>query len=258
MSEIKRIIPCLDINDNGRVVKGIKFEGLRDVGDPVELARRYNDQGADELGFLDINASFKSRKILLDVIKKVAAEISVPLCVAGGIKTIDEMKEVIQAGAGKVSVCSSALARPEFLAEMANAYGRQCVVLSIDAKKISKPGEPSAWNAFTKGGRVDTGLDAVEWAVKAAKLGAGEIILNSIDADGTGEGYDLELCSAVADAVDIPVVASSGAGTLEQIAEAFKKTKVSAALVASMLHFGKTTVGEIKKFLETEGIKVKW
>ena len=256
--ENKKIIACLDIGDNGRVVKGVKFEGLKDVGDPVELARRYNDQGADELAFLDINASFKSRAILLDVVRRVAAQITVPLSVAGGVKTIAEMKDVINAGAGKVSVCSAALERPEFLGEMADAYGRQCVVLSIDARRVSAPGENPVWHAFSKGGRIDTGLDAVEWAVKAARLGAGEIILNSIDTDGTGAGFDIELCSAVVKAVEIPVVASSGAGTLEQIAAMFRETNASGALVASMLHFGKTTVGEIKEFLRMQGIGVKW
>ena len=257
-NEIKRIIPCLDINDNGRVVKGVKFEGLRDVGDPVELAKRYCEQGADELGFLDINASYKSRSILIDVLRKVAAEVTVPFCVAGGVKTIADMREVINAGAGKVSVCSSALERPEFLAEMAEAYGRKCVVLSIDAKRVSRPGEKPVWHAFSKGGRVDTGLEAVQWAVKATKLGAGEIILNSIDTDGTESGYDIELCTAVVSAVDIPVIASSGAGSLEQIETMFRESNASAALVASMLHFGKTTVGEIKKYLENKGISVKW
>ena len=257
MSDIKRIIPCLDIGDNGRVVKGVKFEGLRDVGDPVEMARRYCKEGADELGFLDINASFKSRSILLDVMRKVAAEVSIPLCVAGGIRSVEDMREVINAGAGKVSVCSSALARPELLSEMAGAYGRGCVVLSIDAKRVSGTGENPCWHAFSMGGRTDTGWDAVLWAKKAEELGAGEIILNSIDADGTGQGYDLELCSAVAGAVSIPVIASSGAGTLEQIAAVLRETGVSAALVASMLHFGKTTIPEIKNYLESSGISVK-
>ena len=254
---IRRIIPCLDIADNGRVVKGVKFEGLRDVGDPVEMARRYCESGADELGFLDINASFKSRAILLDLVRKVAAEVSIPLCVAGGIRNADNMREAIDAGADKVSVCSAALERPELLSEMADAFGRECVVLSIDAKRVSRSGEEQRWHAFSMGGRTDTGWDAVEWAQKAAELGAGEIILNSIDTDGTGQGYDLELCSAVAGAVSIPVIASSGAGTLEQIADVFKKTPVDAALVASMLHFGKTTVSEIKNYLESQGISVK-
>ena len=255
---IKKIIPCLDVADNGRVVKGVKFEGLRDVGDPVEMARRYNNGGADELAFLDINASFKSRSMLLDVMRKTAAEVSIPLCAAGGIKSVDDMREVLKAGASKVSVCSSALARPVLLTEMAGAFGRECVVLSIDAKRVSGAGENACWHAFSMGGRTDTGLDAVDWAVKAAELGAGEIILNSIDADGTGEGYDLELCAAVAKAVAIPVIASSGAGALDQIAAVLKETGVAGALVASMLHFEKTTIPEIKKYLDSKGIGVKW
>ncbi|MCL2478470.1 MAG: imidazole glycerol phosphate synthase subunit HisF [Treponema sp.] len=256
--QYKKIIAALDISDNGRVIKGVKFEEPKDIGDPAELAKNYNDQGADELAFLDINASFRSRAVLLDVVRRVAGVISVPLSVAGGINTIEDVKEAMKAGANKVSVCSSALARPEFLAEMAGEFGRQCVVLSIDAKRIPATGGKTVWHAFTKGGRIDTGLDAVEWAAKAAKLGAGEIILNSIDADGTGAGYDLGLCSAVVKAVEIPVIASSGAGTLEQIEKMFRETGAAGALVASMLHFKKTTVGEIKKYLESKGISVKW
>jgi cyclase len=261
VNKIKRIIPCLDV-DNGRVVKGIKFEGIRDIGDPAELARRYNDDGADELAFLDIGATSQSRATLLDMVSKVAAVISVPLCVGGGIRTLDDMSDAINAGAGKVSVCSSALKRPELLAEMARSWGSRCVVLSIDAKRI-----PDAfglrWHAFSHGGTIDTGIDAVEWAVQAARLGAGEIILNSIDGDGTGEGYDLELTRRILNAVSIPVVASGGAGSLEQIAGVLHSTAspemdepltennapgADAALVASLLHFGKTTVKEIKEF----------
>ena len=253
----KRIIPCLDV-DEGRVVKGVKFESLEDTGDPVELAQWYNNQGADELAFLDIGATHKSRATLLDVVRKVAAEISVPLCVGGGIRTVEDMAETIKAGASKVSVCSSALARPALISEMAAAHGSQRVVLAIDAKRVSSPGETPVWHAFSQGGRTDTGVDAVEWARKAAELGAGEIMLNSIDADGTEAGYDLELCTAVKKAVSIPVIASGGAGSLEQIAELLHKTDVDAALVASMLHFGKTTVPEIKKYLESKGISVKW
>ena len=267
---IKKIIACLDIADNGRVVKGVKFEGLKDVGDPLELARHYNNEGADELAFLDINASFKSRSIMIDLLRRVAQEINLPLSAAGGIRTVDDMRDVMNAGANKVSVCSSALERPELLSEMAEAYGSQCVVLSIDAKRvdssagtsapagdISSTGTSRRWNAFSKGGRIDTGLDAVEWAIKAESFGAGEIILNSIDADGTGSGYDIELCMAVSNAVKIPVIASSGAGSLDQIAEVFLKTNASAALVASILHFKKTTIPEIKEYLKSKGISVK-
>ena len=253
----KRIIPCLDLRD-GRVVKGVKFEGIQDAGDPVEFARRYNAEGADELALLDIGGGRGGRAALLELIRKVADELRIPFCVGGGISSVEDMRQTIKAGAGKVSLCSSALARPELLSEMADAFGSQCVVLAIDAKRVSAPGGELRWNAFSGGGRADSGLDAVEWARKAVELGAGEIMLNSIDADGTGDGYDLELCAAVASSVSVPVIASGGAGTLGQIADVLKNTAVDAALVASMLHFGKTTVGEIKKYLESHEISVKW
>jgi len=253
----KLIIPCLDVDD-GRVVKGVKFEGVKDAGDPAEFARRYNAGGADEIAMLDISATVKNRATLLDVVRKIAAEVSIPFCVGGGIRTVEDMRETIKAGANKVSVCSSALARPELLSEMAAAFGSQCVVLALDAKRVSAAGEKLRWNAFSKGGTFDTGLDAVEWAKKAVALGAGEIILTSIDTDGTGGGYDIELCAAVADAVSVPVTASGGAGSLEQIAAVLKNTGVAAALVASLLHFGKATIPEIKKYLESKGVCVRW
>ena len=265
---VKKIIPCLDVAD-GRVVKGVKFEGLRDAGDPAEFARRYCADGADELAMLDIGASQKNRTVLLDVVRKVAAELlsgakplseaklAIPFCVGGGIRSVEDMSEIIKAGATKVSVCSSALARPPLLREMAAAFGKQCVVLAIDAKRVSQPGEKLRWNAFSGGGRVDSGKDAVMWAVWASEMGAGEIMLNSIDADGTCAGYDLELCAAVSRAVPVPVIASGGAGSLEQIAEVLKKTEVEAALVASLLHFGKTTVPEIKNYLKSQGVSVR-
>jgi cyclase len=290
--QAKRIIPCLDVDD-GRVVKGIKFKGIQDAGDPVELARRYNDDGADELTFLDIGASYKSRATLLDVVRKVAAEVFIPLCVGGGIRTIDDMRDAMNSGADKVSVCTSALSRPELLREMANAYGSQCVVLSIDAKRVGGEGGGTAlpacgsqglrWHAYSHGGRTDTGIDAIEWAIRAVELGAGEILLNSIDADGTGGGYDLELTRRILNAVPVPVIASGGAGTLDQIAQVLLSTaspemgdKVApneaqgtsvpgasvpgadAALVASLLHFGKTTITEIKKHAEAKGVCVRW
>jgi len=269
--QAKRIIPCLDVDD-GRVVKGVKFEGIQDAGDPVELARRYNDDGADELTFLDIGASYKSRATLLDVVNKVAAEVFIPLCVGGGIRTIDDMREAMNAGADKVSVCTAALKRPELLREMAYAYGSQCVVLSIDAKRVSSADGQLRWNAFSRGGRTDTGIDAIEWAIRAVELGAGEILLNSIDADGTGAGYDLELTRRILNAVPVPVIASGGAGTLEQIANVLLNTinpemgmalpeqapGADAALLASLLHFGKTTIREIKQFAEAKGVCVRW
>ncbi|MDR2747671.1 MAG: imidazole glycerol phosphate synthase subunit HisF [Treponema sp.] len=263
--QAKRIIPCLDVDD-GRVVKGIKFKEIQDAGDPVELARRYNNEGADELTFLDIGASYKSRATLLEVVRQVAAEVFIPLCVGGGIRSVEDMREAMNAGADKVSVCTSALARPELLAEMARAYGRQCVVLSIDAKRVELPrhgnfrqGERSfTWHAYSHGGRTDTGIDALAWAVQAVELGAGEILLNSIDADGTGAGYDLELTAAVLEAVPAPVIASGGAGNLDQIAGVLKDPGADAALVASLLHFEKTTISEIKKHAESRGICVRW
>ena len=254
--KFKRIIPCLDV-DNGRVVKGIKFEGIKDIGDPVEHARRYCNEGADELAFLDIGATHNSRTTLLDVVSKVAAVVNIPFCVGGGIRTVEDMRDTINAGANKVSVCSSALERPELLTEMAAAYGKDSVVLSIDAKRVADTAEGPRWNAFSRGGRVDTNIDAIEWAVRAVQLGAGEIILNSIDADGTGDGYDLELTRRVINAVPVPVVASGGAGTLEQIAGVLLDPGADAALVASILHFGKTTIGEIKKYAKEKGVNFK-
>ncbi|MDR2029826.1 MAG: imidazole glycerol phosphate synthase subunit HisF [Treponema sp.] len=266
----KRIIPCLDVDD-GRVVKGVKFKGIQDAGDPVELARRYNDDGADELAFLDIGASYKSRATLLEVVRRVAAEVFIPLCVGGGIRSVEDMRDAMNAGADKVSVCTSALQNPGLLSAMARAYGSQCVVLSIDAKRAaSRSGiageEGPVWHAFSHGGRKDTGLDAVEWARRAVELGAGEILLNSIDADGTGAGYDLELTRAVLDAVGVPVIASGGAGTLDQIAGVLLPPdpvhdhwgNADAALVASLLHFGKTTIRAIKQYAESKGVVVRW
>ena len=251
----KRIIPCLDV-DEGRVVKGVKFEGVREVGDPVEFARRYNDEGADELCFMDMGATSRNRGTLLEVVRRVAAEVSIPLCVGGGVRTVEDMRETMKAGADKVSVCSAALAKPELLSEMAAEYGSQCAVLAIDAKRVHGA-DGSGWHAFSRGGRIDTGLDAVEWAKRAVELGAGEILLNSIDADGTGAGYDLELCAAIVKAVPVPVIASGGAGSLDQIVTVFKETGVHAALVASLLHFRKTSIPEIKKYVESNGIPVR-
>jgi cyclase len=265
--QAKRIIPCLDVDD-GRVVKGIQFKGIQDAGDPVELARRYNGQGADELTFLDIGASYKSRATLLDVVRRVAAEVFIPLCVGGGIRTVGDMREAMNAGADKVSVCSSALNNPALLRDMALAYGSQCVVLSIDAKRVPTPNANRfSWHAYSHGGREDTGLDAVAWAIEAVELGAGEILLNSIDADGTGAGYDLELTRTILEAVPVPVIASGGAGTLDQIANVLLPPgsqsgdqwgNADAALVASLLHFGKTTIPEIKKYAESKGVCVRW
>jgi cyclase len=252
----KRIIPCLDVDD-GRVVKGVKFKDIQDAGDPVELARRYNAEGADELTFLDIGASYKSRATLLDVVSRVAVEVFIPLCVGGGIRSVEDMREAMNSGADKVSVCTSALARPELLSEMARAYGSQCVVLSIDAARAGNVDGKTTWHAYSHGGRTDTGRDAIDWARLAVELGAGEILLNSIDADGTGSGYDLELTRTIMEAVPVPVIASGGAGNLDQIVGVLKDPGADAALLASLLHFGKTTIGEIKKRIEAEGICVR-
>lgn len=246
----KRIIPCLDVDD-GRVVKGVKFKGVADAGDPVELARRYNGEGADELVFLDIGASYKSRATLLEVVRQVAREVFIPLCVGGGIRALDDMRAAMNAGADKVSVCTAALKNPQLLSQMASLFGSQCVVLSIDAKRI----DDNKWHAFSRGGRDDTGIDAIDWAVRAVELGAGEILLNSIDADGTGAGYDLELIQRVCEAVRVPVIASGGAGSLEQITRA--AALADAALVASLLHFGKTTIPEIKRHAQEHGLCVR-
>jgi len=253
---VKKIIPCLDVDD-GKVVKGIKFEGIKEVGDPVEFAKKYVTDGADELAFLDIGASVKSRATLIDVVRRVAAEVTVPFCVGGGVRTVEDMRCIIEAGASKVSVCSSALTRPELLRELADAFGSKSVMLAIDAKRVVDEGGKSRWNAFSKGGKEDSRIDAIEWAVRAVELGAGEIMVNSIDADGTCAGYDLELTRRIKSAVSVPVIASGGAGSLEQIAEVLLATDADAALVASMLHFGITTVTEIKKFLESKGISVR-
>jgi cyclase len=265
--QAKRIIPCLDVDD-GRVVKGIKFKGIQDAGDPAELARRYNDQGADELTFLDIGASYKSRATLLELVRQVAQEIFIPLCVGGGIRTVEDMREAMNAGADKVSVCTSALQNPLLLAEMARSYGSQCVVLSIDAKRVGEdPRGKPVWHVFSHGGRNDTGRDAVEWALEAVSLGAGEILLNSIDADGTGTGYDLALTRRILEAAPVPVIASGGAGNLDQIAQVLLPPNAGAgnlwgnadaALVASLLHFEKTTIPEIKRYAELKGVCVRW
>ena len=268
--KLKRIIPCLDM-DEGRVVKGVQFADIVDVGDPVEFARRYNDDGADELAFLDIGATYKSRATLLDVVARVASVVSVPLCVGGGIRSLEDMRNTINAGAHKVSVGSAALDRPELLSEMAGAYGSGSVVLSIDARRVSG-GDKLCWHAFSQGGRVDTGIDAIEWAIRAAELGAGEILVNSIDFDGMSSGYDLELTRRIINAVQVPVIASGGAGSMQQIAEVLISTEnpemedapgpgmapgADAALVASLLHFGKTTIQEIKQYAAARGISFR-
>ena len=247
-----RIIPCLDV-DEGKVVKGIKFKEIKEAGDPVELAREYNKQGADELVFLDIGASYKSREIMADVVRAVSREVFIPLTVGGGIRSVDDMRNILMSGADKVAMCTSAIKNPALLSEGARAFGSQCIVLSIDAKK-----EGDSWYAFTHGGRNNSGLDALQWAKKGEELGAGEILLNSIDMDGTKAGYELELTKRVSECVSIPVIASGGAGTLEQVLEAVTKGKADAVLLASLLHFGEFKISDIKNYLQDSGVSVRW
>jgi cyclase len=247
----KRIIPCLDIKD-GRVVKGVNFVNLRDAGDPVEQARLYDEQGADELVFLDISATHEGRKTTLDLVGRVAEAVFMPLTVGGGIRTTEEMHALLLAGADKVSVNSAAVKRPELLSEGAARFGAQCVVLAIDARRTD-----SHWEVYVNGGRVPTGLDAVEWASRGVDLGAGEILLTSMDADGTLAGFDLDLTRTVAEAVSVPVIASGGAGTVAHFAEVLTRGKADAALAASLFHDGKLNVTEVKRELQRQNIPVR-
>lgn len=247
----KRIIPCLDV-DAGRVVKGVRFVGLRDAGDPVEIARIYDQEGADELCFLDITASHESREIILDVVARTANEVFMPLTVGGGIAKIEDIRKLLRAGADKVSINTGAVARPEFVREAAQDFGSQCIVVAIDAKRAGR-----GWEVFTHGGRKPTGIDACEWAEKMAAYGAGEILLTSMDRDGTKEGYDLELTRAIADRVQIPVIASGGVGNLEHIYEGLTAGGASAALAASIFHYREYTIAECKNYLRARGIPVR-
>jgi imidazole glycerol-phosphate synthase subunit HisF len=253
----KRIIPCLDV-DRGRVVKGVNFVGLRDAGDPVEIARRYNEQGADELTFLDITASSDERDLILHVVEEVAAQVFIPLTVGGGVRKVEDVRRLLNAGADKVSINTAAVQNPQLVADATGRYGSQCIVVAVDAKRA----EPAAssgirWEVFTHGGRRPTGLDAVEWARKMQKLGAGEILLTSMDRDGTREGFDLALTRAVADAVDVPVIASGGVGKLEHLAEGVLRGRADAVLAASIFHFGEFTVSEAKQYMAERGIEVR-
>lgn len=248
----KRIIPCLDVN-NGRVVKGTNFVNLVDAGDPVEAAKEYDRQGADELVLLDITASAQARGIILDIVSKVADCIFIPFTVGGGIRTLDDFTALLRAGADKVSVNSAAIKNPTVISEAATKFGSQCVVCAIDAKRKPEGG----WTVYLNGGRVDTGLDAVEWAKKAASLGAGEILLTSMDCDGVKNGYDLELTAAVSESVHIPVIASGGAGKLEHFYDAFTEGKADAVLAASLFHFGEISIPELKAYLAGRGISVR-
>ncbi len=255
----KRVIPCLDVHD-GKVTRGVQFGvaekgGLRNVGDPVELALRYNEQGADEMVFFDITATAHGRGTMVEVIERAADQCFMPLTVGGGIKSVDDMYTMLRAGADKISINSSALARPELIREGAEKFGSQCIVVSIDAKRTT-PGVDQ-WGVFSHGGRKDTGLDAVEWAKRAVALGAGEIVLNSIDADGMKTGFDLVITRRVSESVGVPVVASGGAGRLEHMAEVLVEGRADAVLAASIFHFGTYTVGDVKKFLAEKQIPVR-
>lgn len=247
----RRVIPCLDVHA-GRVVKGVNFVDLQDAGDPVEAAAAYNQAGADELVFLDITASSDGRGIMQDVVSRTAEQVFIPLTVGGGIRTVDDFRRILSCGADKISINSTAIKTPELITEAALKFGSQCVVVAIDAKWNGEK-----YEVFLNGGRVNTGLDAIEWAAKAQKLGAGEILLTSMDADGTQAGYDIRLTKAVTDAVSIPVIASGGAGKPEHFAEAVTKADASAVLAASLFHYGQLTIDEVKKYMRAEGISVR-
>ncbi len=250
---MKRIIPCLDIY-GGRVVKGINFVNFRDAGDPVEAAAYYNKAGADELVFLDITATSDERAIVLDMVKKVAGQVSIPFTVGGGIRTLDDIRQVLEAGADKVSIGSAAIKRPELISEAADLFGSRCVVIAIDARKRD---DNKGWDVYINGGKINTNKDVVEWAVEAEKLGAGEILLTSMDCDGTKNGYDIELTRTVAESVGIPVIASGGAGTMEHFYQALTEGKADAALAASMFHFREIEIADLKRYLKEKGLEVR-
>lgn len=248
----RRIIPCLDMTE-GKVVKGVQFVNFRDAGDPVKLAKEYDRQGADELVFLDITATVDNRDILLDVVKRTAEQVTIPFSVGGGIRTVEDMRMILRAGADKVSVNTGGFKNPGLITECANEFGSQCVVLSLDAKKVGK----NRWNVFINGGTTDTGMSALEWAKTATKLGAGEILLTSIDTDGMKQGFNIELTKKVSQAVSVPIIASGGAGKLEDFLDIFKKGNASAALAASIFHFGDLTIQEVKDYLKANGVAVR-
>jgi cyclase len=256
MALARRIIPCLDV-DAGRVVKGVRFVDIRDAGDPVEIARRYDEQGADELCFLDITASHEQRDTMVHVVEAVAAQVFIPLTVGGGIRTVEDIRRLLNAGADKVSVNSAAVARPEFVGEASARFGSQCIVVAIDARRAARGGEAARWEVYTHGGRRGTGIDAVEWAVRMNRMGAGEILLTSMDRDGTGDGFDLELTRAIADAVSVPVIASGGVGNLQHLVEGVREGHADAVLAASVFHFGQYSVAQAKACMREAGIEVR-
>lgn len=256
MGLAKRIIPCLDV-DNGRVVKGVQFVDIRDAGDPVEVAKRYDEQGADEITFLDITASHQGRDTTVHTVERMASQVFIPLTVGGGIRKLEDIRTMLNAGADKVSINTAAVFNPEFVGEAAARFGSQCIVVAIDAKKVSGPGEADRWEIFTHGGRKPTGLDAIEWARKMVGLGAGEILLTSMDRDGTKNGFDLALTRAISDAVIVPVIASGGVGNLQHLVDGVTIGGADAVLAASIFHFGQHTIPEAKTFMAGQGIEVR-
>ena len=256
MGLAKRIIPCLDV-DKGRVVKGVKFESIRDAGDPVEIAKRYNDEGADEITFLDITASHEGRDTTLHTVEKMASQVFIPLTVGGGVRTLQDIRNLLNAGADKVSINSAAVNNPEFVREAADRFGSQCIVVAIDAKKVSAESEPNRWEIFTHGGRKPTGIDAIGWAKRMTDYGAGEILLTSMDKDGTKNGFDIAVTRAIADAVPVPVIASGGVGTLQHLVNGVLQGGADAVLAASIFHFGEFTIREAKEYMVAAGIEMR-
>lgn len=256
MALAKRIIPCLDV-DNGRVVKGVKFVDIRDAGDPVEVARRYNAEGADEITFLDITATHEGRETMVHTVERMASEVFIPLTVGGGVRTLDDVRTLLNAGADKVSINSTAVKDPDFVRSAAERFGSQCIVVAIDAKKVSAEGEEPRWEVFTHGGRKGTELDAIAWAVRMAEYGAGEILLTSMDRDGTKSGFDLELTRRITDAISIPVIASGGVGNLQHLADGILQGGADAVLAASIFHFGEYSIREAKQYMAERGIEMR-
>ena len=256
MTLAKRIIPCLDV-DAGRVVKGVRFVGIKDAGDPVEIAKRYDDQGADEIAFLDITASSEARGTMVQVVEQVASQVFIPLTVGGGIRTLDDIRRMLKAGADKISINTAAVDNPSLVNEAAGCFGSQCIVVAIDARRTTKVGRAGCWEIFTHGGRQATGIDAVEWARQMQQRGAGEILLTSMDRDGTRKGFDLELTCAVSEAVTIPVIASGGVGKLEHLVAGIAQGKADAVLAASIFHFGEYTIHEAKAMMAQHAIEVR-
>jgi cyclase len=256
MSLAKRIIPCLDV-DNGRVVKGVKFVDIRDAGDPVEVARRYDREGADEITFLDITATHDNRDTIVHVVEQVASEVFIPLTVGGGIRTLEDIRRMLNAGADKVGINSAAVSNPEFVREASLRFGSQCIVVAMDAKKVSQPGEADRWEIFTHGGRKATGIEAIGWAKRMVEYGAGEILLTSMDRDGTREGFDLPLTRAISEAVTVPVIASGGVGNLDHLADGIIEGKADAVLAASIFHFAEYTIEQAKEHMASRGIEMR-